>query len=176
MSERLQARVYDELAKLAVEVEWEWLRLPQIRQLVAKRAVQAIDDTSTVTGEAYDGELDMARHLIRTLRLAARQGDLAAVQQALVNHAVDDANARDEAKKQTAADFFQPGHTYSEPGDTTDWRFRCDSITTHPGNGERTALGWRHFRGEWEPYAYDEDDFEIHQIADAIADGTGSGR
>jgi hypothetical protein len=65
-------------------------------------------------------------------------------------------------------DFFQPGHTYTEPGDTTDWRFRCDSITAHPEDGERTALGWRHFRGEWEPYAYGEDDFEIHQLADHI--------
>jgi hypothetical protein len=65
--------------------------------------------------------------------------------------------------------FFQPGHTYTEPGDTTDWRFRCDSITSHPDDGERTALGWRHFRGEWEPYAYGEDDFEIHQIADTFA-------
>lgn len=45
--------------------------------------------------EAYDGELAMLRGLVRTLRVAARQGDLPAVQQALVNHAVDDANARD---------------------------------------------------------------------------------
>lgn len=68
----------------------------------------------------------------------------------------------------TATPFFQVGHTYTEPDDTTDWRFRCDSITTHPNDGERTALGWRHFHGEWEPYAYGEDDFEIHQIADHI--------
>lgn len=65
-------------------------------------------------------------------------------------------------------DFFEVGRTYTEPGDTTDWRFRCDSITTHPEDGERTALGWRHFHGVWEPCAYGEDDFEIHQIADAI--------
>lgn len=60
-------------------------------------------------------------------------------------------------------DFFQPGHTYTEPDGSTDWRFRCDSVTDHPDDGERTALGWRHFRGEWEPYAYGEDDWEIHQ-------------
>lgn len=65
--------------------------------------------------------------------------------------------------------FFQPGRTYTEPGDTTDWRFRCDAITTHPADGDRTALGWRHFRGEWSECAYDEDDFEIHRIADDIA-------
>jgi hypothetical protein len=65
-------------------------------------------------------------------------------------------------------DFFQPGHTYAEVGDTTDWKFRCDYVTAHPEDGERTALGWRHFRGEWEPYAYGEDDWEIHRIADHI--------
>lgn len=66
------------------------------------------------------------------------------------------------------AKFFEVGRTYTEPGDVTDWRFRCDAITTHPADGERTALGWRHFRGEWSEYAYGEGDFEIHQIADAI--------
>lgn len=64
--------------------------------------------------------------------------------------------------------FFRPGHTYAEVGDTTDWKFRCDTATTHPEDGERTALGWRHFRGEWEPYAYGEDDWEIHRIVDHI--------
>lgn len=59
--------------------------------------------------------------------------------------------------------FFEPGRTYTHTGDGTDWRFRVDSITTHPEDGARTALGWRHFRGVWEPYAYDEDDWELHQ-------------
>lgn len=59
------------------------------------------------------------------------------------------------------ADFFQVGHTYSD--DEHDWKFRVDSITVHPENGERTALGWRRFRGEWEPYFYGEDDWEINQ-------------
>ena len=61
----------------------------------------------------------------------------------------------------TAPDFFQPGRTYADQG--TDWKFRCDAVTTRPDDGERTALGWRHFRGEWEPYAYDEGDWDIHQ-------------
>ncbi|MFI2426560.1 hypothetical protein ACH5A7_21100 [Streptomyces sp. NPDC018955] len=59
-------------------------------------------------------------------------------------------------------DFFQPGHTYTHVDDGTDWKFRVDTVTTHPEDGERTALGWRHFRGTWEPYAYGEDDYEIH--------------
>lgn len=71
--------------------------------------------------------------------------------------------------------FYQVGHTYTEPDGLTDWKFRVDHVTTHPDDGERTALGWRHFRGEWEPYAYGEDDFEIHQIADALTEG-GDGR
>ncbi|MEU3945401.1 hypothetical protein [Streptomyces sp. NPDC029526] len=59
-------------------------------------------------------------------------------------------------------DFFQPGHTYTHVDDGTDWKFRVDTVTTHPEDGERTALGWRHFRGQWEPCAYGEDDYEIH--------------
>ncbi|WP_328846159.1 hypothetical protein [Streptomyces sp. NBC_00258] len=71
-------------------------------------------------------------------------------------------------------DFFEVGRTYTEPGDTTDWRFRCDAITTHPGTGERTALGWKHFHGEWTECAYPESDWEIHQIADALGQEGGA--
>ncbi len=60
------------------------------------------------------------------------------------------------------ADFFEPGHTYVDTEHGTDWKFRVDTVTTHPEDGERTALGWRHFRGQWEPYAYGEDDYDIH--------------
>ena len=163
---RLQSRVYDELSALAVECDWPGLRLPQIRQLVAERVVQAVGDTSTVTGEAYDGELDMARHLIRTLRLAARQGDLAAVQQALVNHAVDDANARDEAKKH-ATNFFRPGRTYTDgtgysaPEITT--YFRVEHVARHPDREHLRAIGWSR-TGEpgacWHGDFRDEGEFE----------------
>ncbi|MGW2223895.1 hypothetical protein [Streptomyces formicae] len=74
-----------------------------------------------------------------------------------------------------APDFYEIGHTYVSASDVTDWRFRVDMVTTHPLDGERTALGWRHFRGEWEPYAYGEDDWGVllvSQIADATAPGT----
>lgn len=74
-----------------------------------------------------------------------------------------------------APDFFQPGHTYADTESSKyDWKFRVDTITTHPENGERTALGWRHFRGEWEPYAYAEDDWDIHQHA-GLTDVTEAG-
>jgi hypothetical protein len=89
------------------------------------------------------------------------------------------ADVKEEASAQAPTatpDFFQPGRTYTEPGDTTDWRFRCDAITTHPETGERTALGWRHFHGQWSEYAYGEDDFEIHQIADHIHTTTGDSK
>lgn len=72
------------------------------------------------------------------------------------------------------ADFFEPGHTYTHVDDGTDWKFRVDHITTHPEDGERTALGWRHFRGEWEPYAYGEDDFDVH-LHCGLADATTTG-
>lgn len=47
-------------------------------------------------GQAYDGELAMLRGLVRTLRAAARNGDLPAMQQALIHHANDDAEAREK--------------------------------------------------------------------------------
>lgn len=81
-------------------------------------------------------------------------------------------SARDELA--TPPDFFQPGRTYADSDHRTDWRFRCDSVTTHPDHGDRTALGWRHFRGEWEPYAYAEDDWDIHQHV-GLVDVTGDG-
>ncbi|MFD5632412.1 hypothetical protein [Streptomyces sp. NPDC127072] len=133
--------------------------------------LEEIADYQGPDDEDYPGELQRLRATVLALRVAAlRKEDLARVQQVLNDH-------EDWRKKATASaaepDFFEPGRTYAEPGDTTDWRFRCDSITTHPDGGERTALGWRHFHGQWEPYAYGEDDFEIHQIADAIGTTTG---
>ncbi|MFJ3597939.1 hypothetical protein ACIPRU_15650 [Streptomyces sp. NPDC090126] len=67
------------------------------------------------------------------------------------------------ARRGTARrDFYEPGHTYADPDSRAyDWRFRCDMVTTHPEDGERTALGWRHFKGVWEPYAYGEDDWDV---------------
>jgi hypothetical protein len=76
------------------------------------------------------------------------------------------------AAASAAPDFYEPGHTYSDPSADNDWKFRVDAITTHPEDGERTALGWRHFRGEWAEMAYGEDDFEIHLLA-GMTDGGG---
>lgn len=71
-------------------------------------------------------------------------------------------------------DFFQPGHTYAQTEyPQHDWRFRCDTVTTHPEDGERTALGWRFWRGNWEAYAYGEDDWEIH-LHVGLTDVTGT--
>ncbi|WP_432164917.1 hypothetical protein [Streptomyces sp. bgisy031] len=68
-----------------------------------------------------------------------------------------------------SANFYQPGHTYADTDPNNDWAFRVDYITTHPENGELAALGWRHFKGEWEPYAYFADDWDIHRIAGFVA-------
>lgn len=69
------------------------------------------------------------------------------------------------------ADFYQPGYVYSYPryADGYDWKFRVDTVTTSPENGERVALGWRFWKGEWEPYAYAEDDWDIHNCDPAGA-------
>ncbi|MGW3152744.1 hypothetical protein [Streptomyces sp. NPDC001089] len=69
-------------------------------------------------------------------------------------------------------EFFQPGHTYSGK---YGWRFRCDSITTHPEDDERTALGWRLWNGTWEPCQYGESDWGAHLAAghtDITEDGS----
>lgn len=62
------------------------------------------------------------------------------------------------------ADFYEPGYVYSYPryADGHDWKFRCDAITTHPDDGARVALGWRHWHGEWTECAYDEGNWDVH--------------
>jgi len=67
--------------------------------------------------------------------------------------------------------FYQPGYVYSYPryADGYDWKFRVDTVTSSPENGERVALGWRFWKGEWEPYAYAEDDWDIHNCDPAGA-------
>lgn len=65
--------------------------------VLADRVTEAVTPLVTADEQVYPGELAMFRTLVRTLRVAARQGDLPAVRQALVNHAVDDANAREGA-------------------------------------------------------------------------------
>ncbi|MFE7626054.1 hypothetical protein [Streptomyces sp. NPDC057509] len=72
-----------------------------------------------------------------------------------------------------APDFYQPGYTYSDTD--PEWRFRCDSVTTHPEDGERTALGWRFFRGEWDAIAYGEDDWDLCKFDGRAATGVSRG-
>lgn len=64
----------------------------------------------------------------------------------------------------TEPDFYQAGHTYTAAENPLyAWRFRCDTVTTHPEDGERTALGWRYFNGQWDAIAYGEDDWDLGQ-------------
>lgn len=60
-------------------------------------------------------------------------------------------------------EFYRPGHLYSYPvyADGYDWKFRVDAVVEHPEDGERTALGWRFWQGQWEPIAYGEDDWDV---------------
>lgn len=51
------------------------------------------------------------------------------------------------------ADFFQPGHVYS---DATGWRFECAAITDHPDSRERVAIGWLYVDHRWEEQSYGE--------------------
>ncbi|MFD8820818.1 hypothetical protein ACFV1C_00365 [Streptomyces sp. NPDC059605] len=75
-----------------------------------------------------------------------------------------------------AANFYQPGHTYtSGRSPQYGWKFRCDTVTTHPEDDERTALGWRFFHDQWEPYAYGEDDWDVqNSLEDGLVDEGGA--
>ncbi|MFF8467946.1 hypothetical protein [Streptomyces griseus] len=81
----------------------------------------------------------------------------------------------DASKFVPSAPFFQPGHTYADLDPAYDWRFRCDIVTTHPENGERTALGWRFFKGTWEPIAYGEDEYDLHGFVGTTVQGAPRG-
>jgi hypothetical protein len=109
-----------------------------------------------MTGQYLSGLERAARELRRA---AAPVGQGGTVRYA---HGAWTPGGTDEPAGPAESDFFQPGHTYSD--DENGWKFRVDRITTHPQDGKRTALGWRFFKGEWEPYAYDEDDWEIHRL------------
>lgn len=66
----------------------------------------------------------------------------------------------DLTEQQAEDEFYEPGQTY-HVGDH--WAFRCDTVTTDPDDGERAALGWRHFDGLWEPYSYRLEDWALLQ-------------
>lgn len=73
-------------------------------QVLTDRVTKAV--APLVTGQdqqAYDGELAMLRSLVRTLRIAARNEQLPEVQRLLIEHARDDAAAREARGKSTAA-------------------------------------------------------------------------
>lgn len=66
--------------------------------------------------------------------------------------------AADRPATEVEADFFQRDHTYA---DGSIWRFRCDTVTTHPDGGELCALGWVLFNGQWQEASYTVDDWEM---------------
>lgn len=137
-------------------------------QVLTDRVTEAVAPLVPDTTEAYPGQLAMLTGLVATLRAVATHGDLADVRKLLDEHQRDEQDAYTETEKSSPTradatpDFFQPGHTYAD--DEYGWKFRVDTITTHPEDGERTALGWRYFNGRWAEMAYGEDDWETHQL------------
>lgn len=127
-----------------------WLE-PNTADALAQRRVQALDEGITALRKwAHKDGVEFAIGVLMSVR--------------------DDRDTADEA-----ADFFRPGHTYvNAEFPEHQWKFRCDSVTTHPEDGERTALGWRFFNGEWDAIAYGEADWEIHQLV-GLADVTEGG-
>jgi hypothetical protein len=109
---------------------------------------------------------DVVAWLVKKAReLRARGSRDSAMQAAAVDvvaSKLDRGAVRPDNLRTLPADFFEPGHTYAD--DEHGWKFRVDTVTTHPEDGERTALGWRFWKGVWDAYAYGEDDWEIHQL------------
>ena len=99
------------------------------------------------------------------------QGDTCAV---LASKIARGAVRPDNLRMLPDAGFFEVDHTYVGNDSAYDWKFRVDAITTHPEDGERTALGWRFFNGAWTEITYGEGDWEIHQLA-GIVDVTEAG-
>jgi hypothetical protein len=83
-------------------------------------------------------------------------------------------DTRSPGRVPAALDFFQPGHTYTDPAEPGTWRFRCDTVTAHPADGTWTAVGWRFHKGAWELCSYDADDWEINRFV-GLADETEAG-
>lgn len=110
--------------------------------------------------------------------LGHEQGRAQADAVAAMASKVDRGAVRPRNLRMLPADFYEPGHTYADPDPQYDWQFRCDTVTAHPGTGERTALGWRFYKGKWEPIEYGEDSWEIHQAVgytDSAEAGDGRG-
>ncbi|MFF9270469.1 hypothetical protein [Streptomyces rochei] len=100
-------------------IEAAWLNGPTYDMATeaaeALESAQLLQDPETIAAlrteagaaaEAYDGELAMFRFLIRVLRIAARNGDLAEVQRLLWEHATDESTAyaavREKSSRPTA--------------------------------------------------------------------------
>lgn len=144
--ERLEVMIRTDRGSMTV-----WSQ-PEIRDaLDAYRAEILAED-----GQAYDGELEMFRFLVRTLRLVAR-GDagFAEMRRLLWHHATDEAAQQElsweknSREAEPTPDFFQPNHVYKHSA----WTFRCAAVTTYPGTTDPAAIGWfRFLNGEWTLY------------------------
>lgn len=153
------------------------------------RSLRPVIERTMADPDRWDGDEDEAFHLGRYVQwLAAERAQIRAEALNEGADAIDDMERRnawpvrpvdastcseflrsmtaekgEKSSREADAtpDFFQVGHTYTD--DEYGWKFRVDTITTHPEDGERTALGWRYFNGRWAEMAYGEDDWEVHQ-------------
>ncbi|WP_086768139.1 hypothetical protein [Streptomyces bobili] len=81
---------------------------PVLDGLTADDMVKAVVAEADMDAQAYPGELDMLRGLVRTLRLVVRDGtDMAEVQRLLHRHADDDRAARHEFGHRAANATFR---------------------------------------------------------------------
>lgn len=164
-------------AVLNEQGEGDWETLEEAAQMY--RNLRPVIERTMADPDRWDGDEDEAFHLGRYVEwLAAERGQVAAE---VLTQAADEMDAHceqygvfgvgdrlrrmaEEKSSRTAADatpdFFQAGHTYAG---SHGWKFRCDTVTTHPEDGEPAALGWRFFNGIWEHDAYRQEDWDVHQ-------------
>ncbi|MGW4043005.1 hypothetical protein [Streptomyces sp. NPDC004721] len=106
-------------------------------------ALEEIAEYQTPDDEAYPGELQRLRALALAVRVAIRKDSLPEVSRVMDAHVAWEASA---TNGEAAADFFQPGHSYTHRDGST---FDCVAVTTHPDGGERVALGWHTDTADW---------------------------
>lgn len=133
----------------------------------SEKASEKIDaHRAEVLAEVTAWLIKKAREFHASSRKAERaQGDTCAV---LASKIARGAVRSNNLRMLPNAGFFEVDHTYASSDPAYDWKFRVDAITTSPEDGELTALGWRHFHGQWEPYEYGAGDWEIHQSVGTI--------
>lgn len=121
------------------------------------------------TAKVYDSihdtwvRMKTGQHIVRGI-----QGELYPIAEDVLAETYEPVEKAPAGAATATPDFFEAGRTYTNSESPQyGWRFRCDAVTAHPEDGERTAIGWRFFNGQWTERSYGEDDWKDHRFVDA---------